>query len=128
MAVAHTGTLVLPLDKADAFRENLENWDQPLVTWNTIQGKKGESIDAIAKRHGLSGATLRQVNNLQVNKNGRLTASQPILVPGRGQGGGAGRLPPRPRPPRLRPGAGEGCRARLARRPPARRARPASTR
>jgi membrane-bound lytic murein transglycosylase D len=85
VAVAHTGTLVLPLDKADAFRQNLGNWDQPLVTWNTIQGKKGESVFAIAKRYGLTGATLKQVNNLQVNKKGRLTASQPILVPGRGK-------------------------------------------
>ncbi len=86
VAMAHSGTLVVPLDRADAFRENLENWDQPLVTWNTIQGKKGESVDAIAKRYGLSGASLRQVNNLQVNKKGRLTAAQPILVPGRGKG------------------------------------------
>jgi membrane-bound lytic murein transglycosylase D len=86
VAVAPTGTLVLPLDKADAFRENLENWDQPLVTWTTIQGKKGESVDAIARRYGLGGATLKQVNNLQVNRKGRLTASQPILVPGRGKG------------------------------------------
>lgn len=85
VAMAHSGTLVLPLDKADAFRENLEEWDQPLVTWTTIQGKKGESVDAIAKRYGLTGATLRQVNNLQVNKKNRLTASQPILVPGRGK-------------------------------------------
>jgi len=86
VAIAHTGTLVLPLDKADAFRANLENWDQPLVTWNTIQGKQGESVDAIAKRYGLTGASLRQVNNLQVNKKGRLTSAQPILVPGRGKG------------------------------------------
>jgi membrane-bound lytic murein transglycosylase D len=84
VAVVPTGTLVLPLDKAEAFRENLENWDQPLVTWNTIQGKKGESVYAIAKRYGLSGAALKQVNNLHVNKKGRLTASQPILVPGHG--------------------------------------------
>lgn len=83
VAVAHTGTLVLPLDKADTFRENLGNWNQPLVTWNTIQGKKGESVNAIAKRHGLTGASLRQVNNLQVNRNGRLAAAQPVLVPGR---------------------------------------------
>lgn len=84
VAVAQAGTLVLPLDKADEFRANLESWDQPLVTWTTIQGKKGESVDAIAKRYGLTGATLRQVNNLQVNKKGRLTAVQPVLVPGRG--------------------------------------------
>lgn len=85
VALAHTGTLVVPLDKAEAFRANLESWDQPLVTWNTVQGKKGESVFAIAKRYGLTGAALKQVNNLQVNKKGRLTASQPILVPGRGK-------------------------------------------
>jgi membrane-bound lytic murein transglycosylase D len=83
VAVAHTGTLVVPLDKAEAFRENLGNWDKPLVTWTTIPAKKGESVDAIAKRYGLSGASLRQVNNLQVNRKGRLTAAQPVLVPGR---------------------------------------------
>jgi len=88
VAIAHSGTLVLPLDKADAFRENLEEWDQPLVTWTTIQGKKGESVDAIARRYGLTGATLRQVNNLHVNRKNRLTASQPILVPGRGKPSG----------------------------------------
>ena len=86
VAVARAGTLVVPLDKADIFRENLENWDQPLVTWTTIHGKRGESVNAIAKRYGLTGATLRQVNNLQVNRKGRITASQPILVPGRGKG------------------------------------------
>ena len=84
VAVAHTGTLVLPLDKADTFRANLESWDKPLVTWTTVPGRKGEAVDAIARRYGLSAATLRQVNNLHVNKKGRLTAAQPVLVPGRG--------------------------------------------
>ena len=83
VAVAHTGTLVVPADKADTFRENLEAWDKPLVTWTTIQGKKGESVDAIAKRYGLSGASLKQVNKLQVNRKNRLVSAQPILVPGR---------------------------------------------
>jgi membrane-bound lytic murein transglycosylase D len=87
VSLASSGTLLLPLDKADGFRENLENWDKPLVTWNTVQGKKGESVDAIAKRYGLTGASLRQVNNLQVGKNGRLAVAQPILVPGRNPAG-----------------------------------------
>jgi LysM repeat protein len=45
-------------------------------------------VDAIARRYGLTGTTLRQVNNLQVNRKNRLTASQPILVPGRGKPAG----------------------------------------
>ncbi len=103
VAMAHAGTLVLPLDKAEQFRENLENWDRPLVTWSTIQGRKGESVDAIAKRHGLTGSALRQANNLHVNRKGRLTASQPILVPGRGKASApavaARQEPAAPRPP-----------------------------
>jgi membrane-bound lytic murein transglycosylase D len=82
VAIARTGTFVLPLDKAETFRANLLTYDKPLVTWTTYQAKKGESVDAIAKRHGIAGASLRQLNNLQVNKKGRLTASQPVLVPG----------------------------------------------
>jgi len=84
VAIAPSGHFVLPADKAGAFLLNLEQYDQPLVTWTTVQGKKGDSTDAIAKRYGLTGAALRSLNNLQVNKRGRLTAAQPILVPGRG--------------------------------------------
>jgi len=84
VAIAYTGTLLVPMENADAFRMNLGNWDKPLVSWNTISGKKGESVDAIAKRYGLSGAALRQVNSLKVDKKGRLLAAQPILVPGKG--------------------------------------------
>ncbi|HET9469997.1 MAG TPA: transglycosylase SLT domain-containing protein, partial [Usitatibacter sp.] len=48
VAVASDGTLVLPLDKAETFKENLEANEQPLVTWTTYQAKRGESLDAIA--------------------------------------------------------------------------------
>src|SRR5436190_436866 len=53
VAIAPTGTLLVPLDKADTFRTNLESYDKPLVTWTTYMAKKGESLDAIAKRYGV---------------------------------------------------------------------------
>ena len=82
VAVAATGTLIVPLDKADAFRANLESYDQPLVSWATYGAKKGESVDAIAKRYGVTGAQLRAVNDsLKLDKKGRLKASQQVLVP-----------------------------------------------
>ena len=86
VAMARTGTLIVPLDKADMFRENLESYDKPLVTWTTYQAKKGESVDAIAKGHGIAASELRALNSLQVNKKGRLLAAQPVLVPGRAAG------------------------------------------
>jgi membrane-bound lytic murein transglycosylase D len=82
VAVASTGTLVVPLDKADLFRENLENYDQPLVSWTTYAAKKGESIDAIAQRHGLTPAALRAANDgVRLDKKGRLRAAGNVIVP-----------------------------------------------
>ena len=80
-------SLVLPLDKAETFRTNLEAYDKPLVTWTQYQAKRGESIDAIAKRHGLTGAQLRSANDtLRLDKRGRLRAAGPVIVPIRGGG------------------------------------------
>src|SRR4029079_12386555 len=39
VAVASTGTLVAPVDKAENFRQNLEAYDEPLVSWTTSQAK-----------------------------------------------------------------------------------------
>jgi membrane-bound lytic murein transglycosylase D len=76
------GTLLVPLDKADAFRTNLEGYDKPLVTWTTVQAKKGESIDAIAQRHGVPAHQLRAANgSVKLNKKGRLAMAQSVLVP-----------------------------------------------
>ena len=82
VAVTSTGTLVVPLDKADTFRSNLENYDKPLVSWTTYVAKKGESMDAIAKRHGVTSAQLRAVNgSVKLDRNGRLRTAQQVLVP-----------------------------------------------
>src|SRR6185437_14456957 len=83
VAVASSGnTLVLPLDKADTFRENLENYDKPLVSWTTYNARRGESLDAIARKHGLSAGQLRAVNDtLKLDRRGRLRSAGPVLVP-----------------------------------------------
>jgi membrane-bound lytic murein transglycosylase D len=80
--VAMAGKIVLPIDRADDFKANLESYDQPLVSWTTYNAKRFESIDAIAKRHGLTGAQLRAANDqAKLDKKGRLRAAGPILVP-----------------------------------------------
>jgi membrane-bound lytic murein transglycosylase D len=82
VAVASTGTLVVPLDKAEAFRANLEAYDEPLVSWTTYTAKRGESLDAIARRHGLTAAQLKMANDsVRLDKRGRLRQAGPILVP-----------------------------------------------
>ena len=85
MGSGGASTLVLPLDKADTFRENLESYDKPLVTWTQYNARRGESLDAIASRHGMAPAQLRAANDtVKLDKRGRLRAAAPILVPMKG--------------------------------------------
>jgi membrane-bound lytic murein transglycosylase D len=82
VAIAPTGTLLVPLDKADIFRTNLESYDKPLVTWTTYMAKKGESMDAIAKRYGVPPSQMASVNSsVKMDKNRRLRTAQQVLVP-----------------------------------------------
>jgi len=82
VAIAPEGTLILPLDKADAFKANLESYDKPLVSWTTYAAHKGESLDAIAHKHNVTVAQLRAANDpIKLDKKGRLRASGPVLVP-----------------------------------------------
>jgi len=82
VAVAKDGALIVPLDKAGEFESNLAAYDQPLVSWTMYQARKGESLDAIARKHGMTAAQLRLANdNIKLDKRGRLRASGPVLVP-----------------------------------------------
>ena len=82
VAAGGSNTLVLPVDKADTFKENLDSWDKPLVTWTQYGAKRGESMDAIARRHGISVAELKAANDtVKLDKRGRLRAAGPVLVP-----------------------------------------------
>lgn len=61
------GPLVLPADKIDTFRENLERHearDIPLSNWQTYAMKKGDTLDKVAARHGIDGTRLKQINGI----------------------------------------------------------------
>jgi membrane-bound lytic murein transglycosylase D len=79
---AGVNKLVLPVEKVAVFEANLEAYDKPLVSWTTYAAKRGESLDAIAKRHGLTPAELRAANDTaKIDKKGRLRAAGPVMVP-----------------------------------------------
>ena len=81
VAVAPAG-LVLPLDKAEMFKANLEAYDKPLVSWTTYRARRGESLDAIARHHGTTMAQLRAANDsIRLDRRGRLRWAAPVLVP-----------------------------------------------
>lgn len=71
--------ILLPVAAADIFHTNLSNYDQPLVTWQTYEAKRGEKLDAIAQRFDISSSELRTVNSLPNSKT--LASSRLILVP-----------------------------------------------
>ena len=80
--VANAGSFVVPLDKAETFRANLEAFDQPLVSWTTYNAKRGESMDSIARHYGMSQGALKAANDtLKLDKKGRLRAPGVVMVP-----------------------------------------------
>ena len=77
-----TPGLVLPADKAKIFLANLEEHGQPLVSWQRYTLKRGDKLEQIAARHGISLARLKQVNGI-----GRRTKVAPgyqLLLPLKG--------------------------------------------
>jgi membrane-bound lytic murein transglycosylase D len=61
---ANTPRIVLPADKIDVFRSNLEKHDKSLVSWKSYRPKKGDTLESIAKKHGLTLAQLKEVNGI----------------------------------------------------------------
>ncbi|HUW50704.1 MAG TPA: LysM peptidoglycan-binding domain-containing protein [Sulfuricella sp.] len=74
-----TRTLLLPVDKADTFTNNLENYDKPLVSWKSYTPARGEKLASVAHRFSISVARLKEVNSL--TKRGKLSSGQMLLVP-----------------------------------------------
>jgi membrane-bound lytic murein transglycosylase D len=84
----NSDVILLPLDKVETFRANLENYDKPLVSWQAYQPKKGESLDRLAPRFGLSVEKLKSVNGL--SGRAKLSSGQTLLVPLNGDNNEAG--------------------------------------
>lgn len=75
--------LLVPVAKTDTFQRNLEtgNWD----SWQPYPAQKGERPETIARRFGISLASLEEHNQFHL-KRGKLVREQVILVPVRKRG------------------------------------------
>lgn len=71
--------ILLPISAAETFTSNLANYDKPLVSWQTYHAKRGERVESIARKFGISMAQLRDINDLPARK--KLKSSGPLLVP-----------------------------------------------
>jgi membrane-bound lytic murein transglycosylase D len=71
--------LLLPIISAQTFRDNLENHNKPLVSWQTYFAKRGERLEKIASQFGIHVNKLRDVNDLPAA--GKIKKPATILVP-----------------------------------------------
>lgn len=71
--------ILLPVSAADTFKENLSSHDKPLVSWQTYHAQRGERMDKIAKKYGVSVTQLREANNLPDVK--KINVPQDLIVP-----------------------------------------------
>jgi membrane-bound lytic murein transglycosylase D len=71
--------LLVPVDKAEVFQANLESNEEPLVSWQTYQLRKGEKLTTVARKFDISLQRLKEVNGL--NDRRRVRPGQIVLVP-----------------------------------------------
>jgi len=75
-------TILLPRDKVEGFRRNLAAHDKPLVSWQAYTMKRSDKPEGVAASHGMSLATLKEVNGIGTPK--KIVAGQTIMVPVKG--------------------------------------------
>lgn len=75
----HSDFILLPVDKIETYQTNLENYDKPLVSWQAYHARKGERLDQLAPRFGLSVERLKKVNSLSART--RTSSGETLLVP-----------------------------------------------
>jgi membrane-bound lytic murein transglycosylase D len=68
---AVTPRIVLPADKVDVFHDNLTRLDgKSLVTWKSYHPKKGDTLESIARKHGITLGQLKEVNGIPPRSRG----------------------------------------------------------
>ena len=75
--------LLLPVENVNIFHANLKGLNQPLVSWQACPTKKGEELDDIATRYGITTEKLRSVNG--IHRSVKASNGQTLLVPLNGE-------------------------------------------
>jgi membrane-bound lytic murein transglycosylase D len=75
--------ILLPMGTGETFAANLAAYDKPLVSWQTYNAKRGERVNDIARKFGVSPAHLRDVND--INSKDKLNTARPLMVPAQGK-------------------------------------------
>lgn len=78
--------ILLPTNRVDIFKANLEAQKHRLNTWKTYKAQQGETYASIAQRHGISLDKLRDINGLEAKHS--KASGQTLWVPTNGDGTG----------------------------------------
>ncbi len=71
--------ILVPAETADIFLAKLENPDRPLVTWRTQKLARGERLEQVADRFGISASQLKEINGIPSSK--KIAGGGMVLVP-----------------------------------------------
>jgi len=82
IAAAAQPNILLPADRVETFKANFAAYEatgQPLTSWTTYTLRENETLEQVAKRVGLTEASLREANRIPPRY--RLAARSTILIP-----------------------------------------------
>ncbi len=84
VAATGTGYFLVPTEKADVFTSNLDLYrslNAPMVSWITVKANRGQSVDAVARSHGMTASYLRATNGPLKERKGKLTQPITFMAP-----------------------------------------------
>ncbi len=88
VAASGTGYFLVPTENAELFSTNLKLYQSlngPMVSWQTVTARKGESLDVVARRYGMTGSYLRATGGPFAERKGKFLKPATFMVPMAGQ-------------------------------------------
>jgi membrane-bound lytic murein transglycosylase D len=88
VAASGTGYFLVPTENAELFSTNLrlyQSLNGPMVSWQTVTARKGESVDVVARRYGMTGSYLRATGGPFAERKGKFLKPATFMVPMAGQ-------------------------------------------
>ncbi len=84
--VAQTGSgyFLVPTENAATFKTNLELYrslNGPMVSWSTVTAKRGQSVDAVARSHGMTASYLRATSGPFKERKGKFAQPVTFMAP-----------------------------------------------
>ncbi len=88
VAASGTGYFLVPTENAELFSSNLQLYQSlngPMVSWQTVTARKGEMVNTVARRYGMTGSYLRATGGPFTERKGKFVKPATFMVPMAGQ-------------------------------------------